>query len=126
MIGIAGLIDEYLMQSVGNIIRVFPAWPKDWNAQFTQAARGQFMVTASWSGGGPEFIEILSQAGLPCRMRNPWPRDKPLTIYRNGKSFKTVEGELLTFDTQADTRYLLLPPGATPQSVRRAVPAKAD
>jgi len=108
------------------VLNFFPAWPKDWNAQFTQAARGQFVVTASWSGGGPEFVEILSQAGLPCRMRNPWPGDKPLTIYRNGKSFKTVEGELLTFDTKVDTRYLLLPSGVTPQSVRRAVPAKTD
>jgi hypothetical protein len=104
------------------VLNFFQAWPKDWNARFTQAARGQFLVSASWAGGACEFIEILSQAGNPCRMRNPWPADKPLTICRNGEPWKTVEGELVTFDTEAACRYLLLPPGGTPQSVRRAVP----
>ena len=108
------------------VLNLFPAWPKDWDAQFTQAARGQFLVTASFAGGAPEFIEILSQAGRPCRMRNPWPSDKPLTIHRDGESWKTVEGEVLTFDTKTGTRYLLLPSGVTPESIRRAVPAKAD
>ena len=108
------------------ILNFFPAWPKDWDAQFTLAARGQFIVTASWVRGGPEFVEILSQAGRPCRMRNPWPTDKPLKICRDGEQWKTVSGDMLTFDTETNRRYLVLPPGATPKSVRRAVPAKTD
>jgi len=106
------------------VLNFFPAWPKDWNAQFTQAARGQFLVTASWANGTCEFIEILSQAGRPCRLRNPWPADKAVTIRRDGESWKTVDGKLVTFDTEAGARYLLLPSGAAPDSVRRTVPAK--
>lgn len=105
------------------VLNFFAAWPKDWDVQFTQAARGQFLVSASWAGGGPEFVEILSQAGRPCRMRNPWPGGQPLTIYRDGEKWKSVEGDLLTFETQATRRYLVLPAAATPESIRRTVPA---
>jgi len=105
------------------VLTFFPAWPKDWNAQFTQAARGQFLVSGSWQAGKAEFVEVLSQAGNPCRVRNPWPAQTPLAIYRNGEKWKTVSGDLLTFDTEPGVRYLLLPEGATPQSVRRNIPA---
>ena len=105
-----------------DVLDFFPAWPKDWNAQFTQAARGQFLVSGSWVDGRCEFVEVLSQAGRACRMRNPWPDDKPLTIYRNGEKWKDIQGELLTFDTDPTCRYLLVPKGAAPQSVRRTVP----
>jgi len=108
-------------------LNVFAAWPKNWNAQFTLAARGRFLVTASWADGEPEFVEISSQGGRPCRIRNLWPAVKPITIYRNGTAWKTVEGALLTFDTEPDGRYLLVPSCATPDEpdkLRRVVPTK--
>ena len=106
------------------VLNLFAAWPKNWNAQFTLAARGGFLVTASWDDGEPEFVEILSQGGQPCRIRNPWPATTPITIYRNGKARKTVETALLTFATEPHGRYLLAPSGATPDKLRRVVPAK--
>jgi hypothetical protein len=45
-----------------------------------------------------------------------------VTIYRDGEKWKSAEGDLLEFDTQVGSRYLILPGQATPESVRHAVP----
>ena len=54
------------------ILRVFAAWPKEWNARFTLLARGGFLVTAAIEKGEIDSVELVSQAGAPCRLRNPW------------------------------------------------------
>jgi hypothetical protein len=54
------------------VIEVFPAWPKEWDAQFKLLARGGFLVTASYRNGVPESVELLSQNGGECRVRNPF------------------------------------------------------
>ena len=44
-VGIAAAISEFLVQSVDNVIRVFPCWPKDKEARFTNLrAQGGFLV----------------------------------------------------------------------------------
>jgi len=91
------------------VIRVFPAWPKAWDAQYSLLCRGGFVVTASHRQGQIEFVEIRSQAGTRCLARNPWP-GKSVTVYRNGKKWKHLEGELLSFPTQTNERYVLLIP----------------
>ena len=67
----------------GDKILVLPAWPADWEASFTLRARGAFVVTASRRGGAVEFVEILSEAGAPCHLRNPW-GDAEITLQRDG------------------------------------------
>jgi hypothetical protein len=54
------------------VIELFSAWPKDWDAHFKLGARGGFVVTASIRGGQVESVELESQAGGDCRIRNPW------------------------------------------------------
>jgi hypothetical protein len=34
-IGVAAVVTEFLMQSVGDVIRVFPCWPNEQDAIFT-------------------------------------------------------------------------------------------
>ena len=51
-VGIAAMISEFLLQSVDNTIRVFPCWPKDKDAKFTDLrAQGGFLVSAEQKGG---------------------------------------------------------------------------
>jgi hypothetical protein len=70
---VAGLINEFLLQSVENIIRVFPAWPKDKDASFTKLrARGGFLVTAVQQGGNITKLEITSTLGGKLRLLDPW------------------------------------------------------
>ena len=69
----AGIVSEMLMQSVGDIIRVFPAWSKDKNASFTGLrAQGGFLVSAEQKDGNVVKLEIKSTAGGKLQLLNPW------------------------------------------------------
>jgi hypothetical protein len=89
---------------------VFPAWPKGWDAQFTLAARGAFLISASMQDDQIEFVEILSERGGQCIMQNPWPAGD-LTVYRNGQAAEAVSGRLLILSTTAGERLALVPKG---------------
>ena len=54
------------------VIQFFPAWPKGWDASFRLSARGGFLVTASIRNGDVQSVELLSQVGGSCQVRNPW------------------------------------------------------
>jgi hypothetical protein len=69
----AGIVSEMLMQSVGDIIRVFPAWPKDKNASITDLrAQGGFLVSAEQKDGKVVKLAIKSTVGGKLRILNPW------------------------------------------------------
>ena len=69
----AGIVSELLLQSVGDMIRVFPAWPKDKDARFTNLrAQGGFLVSAEQKAGKVVKLEITSTVGGKLRLLNPW------------------------------------------------------
>ena len=102
------------------ILHVFPAWPKEWSARFTLLARCAFLVSSSMRNGAVEFVEIESQQGADCRLRNPFPGDAAL--YRDSKPAGTLRGSLLQFPTKKGERLVLVAVGTDPASVKRAVP----
>jgi hypothetical protein len=72
-IGVAAVVTEFLMQSVGDIIRVFPCWPKEQDAKFTSLrAQGGFLVSAEQKDGKLAKLEITSTVGGALRLLNPW------------------------------------------------------
>jgi hypothetical protein len=104
------------------IIHVFPAWPKEWNAQYTLAARGAFLVSSSIQGGRIEFVALDSQAGAECRLRNPWGEGE-IDLYRDGKKAETLKGSLPRFATRKGERIVVAPAGTAPNQYQRSVPA---
>jgi hypothetical protein len=88
------------------VIRIFPAWPKKWNATFKLLCRGGFLVSSSLQNGNINFVEITSQAGAICRIRNPWP-GKEIILYRNSKRWKNLKTDLLVFPTKKDDQFFL-------------------
>jgi hypothetical protein len=108
----ADALQQALLQSApgtpggDSAIRLFPAWPSDWDAQFTLRARGAFVVSASHTGGRIESVELRSEAGATCRLRNPW-GTAAVTILRNGQRWKQLKGALLTFETTRGDVYTL-------------------
>lgn len=69
----SGLTGELLLQSVGDIIRVFPAWPKDQDAAFsTLRTQGGFLVSAEQKAGKVVSVEIKSTVGGKLRILSPW------------------------------------------------------
>jgi hypothetical protein len=116
---VADTLHNALIQSVAAgparepVIRVFPAWPKEWDAAFSLLARGAFLVSSSMEKGQIEFVEIRSNAGQECRLRNPWP-DKTVTLYRDGRKAEDFSGSLLTFPTTEGETIVIIPRGTTP------------
>ena len=119
-------IQQALCQSVpsqtagDNVIRVFEACPQDWDAEFTLLCKGAFLVTSSIRKGNIDFIEIKSQTGGQCRVRNPWP-GKQLSVYLNGTKQKNISGSLLEFETDKGQILLIVPKGTSPQKLKRVV-----
>jgi hypothetical protein len=90
------------------VLRVFPAWPKDWNAQFKLSARGGFVVTSAWRNGRVVSLELKSTAGRQCQLRNPW-GTAPVRLYRDGATGEQLSGSLLKFATQKDESLAVVP-----------------
>jgi hypothetical protein len=66
-------VSELVLQSVGDIIRVFPAWPNEKDAKFTNLrAQGGFFVSAEQRNGKVVRLEIVSTVGGKLRLLNPW------------------------------------------------------
>jgi hypothetical protein len=89
-------------------LRVFAAWPKEWDATFTLRARGAFVVTAAQREGHVEFVEVVSEAGAPLRLHNPW-GDREVTVQRARGGTERVRGALLTLATRAGERLRFTP-----------------
>jgi hypothetical protein len=105
------------------VLRVFPAWPADWDAAFTLRCRGGFMVTSSQRRGQVEFVEIQSLLGRECRLRNPW-GGAPVTAYRDGEKAESRDGALLVFDLHQGKSILLVRSGTDPDQFKQTIPAE--
>jgi hypothetical protein len=67
-------LNEMLLQSHENAIRVFPDWSLHRDASFTQLrADGAFLVSSELRQGKIAFVRIRSEKGRDCTIVNPWP-----------------------------------------------------
>jgi hypothetical protein len=89
-----------------SVIRLFAACPKEWNARFTLLARGGFLITASIEKGEIHSVELLSQAGAACWLRNPW-AGSTVEILRPGGRTESLTGSLLAFQTAKNEKIVL-------------------
>ena len=110
-VAIARLVTELLLQSVGDVIRIFPAWPTSTDAQFTNLpAQGGFEVSASLVGGKITEVRIHSAVGGSVKLESPWKQE--FTVVEVGSKVKvpvTTEANGTVFATSAGKSYLLLP-----------------
>ena len=96
-------LQEALLQSVSphpgepEIISVFPAWPRSWDAEFRLLARGGFLVTARCIAGRVDCVEIVSRRGELCRFRNCW--GQRCVLEAGEDAMRELEGDILTFAT---------------------------
>lgn len=85
----ASAIQEMLLQSHTNVIRVFPAIPSNWkNASFKNLrAMGAFLVSANYVNGKTTKISIYSEKGGILRIINP---NNKKTILKEMKQGQTI------------------------------------
>jgi hypothetical protein len=92
-----------------SMIRLFHAWPRERDARFSKLrAWGGFLVSSSLWAGEVQFVEILSERGRACAVRNPWPGQRVL-LYRNQTPAEVVEGEVLAFPTSPGETIRMFP-----------------
>ncbi|MBN1908697.1 MAG: hypothetical protein JW818_03070 [Pirellulales bacterium] len=107
----AMVISEMLMQSAGDVVYVFPVWPKDRDAAFRDLrAQGGFLVSARQRQGKVIQLIITSTLGGPLRLRSPWPTiiaklpdgtSRQLTPDARGiVEMPTTRGQKITFHEQ--------------------------
>jgi hypothetical protein len=67
------VLSELLVQSVDDMIRVFPAWPEQRDARFHHLrTQGGFLVSSSFAAGKVDSVEIESTVGGTLRLVSPW------------------------------------------------------
>jgi hypothetical protein len=72
--GITAGIQEMLMQSYEGVIRVFPCWPANRDAEFLSLrADGGVLVSASHRGGKVAWVELQGDCGGTAVIENPQP-----------------------------------------------------
>ena len=92
------VINECVMQSYNGIIRLFPNWKNNTNAEFkTFRAVGAFLVSAKIEKGKIGKIEIFSENGGKLKIYNPWKTGASITI---GKEIKKIKNDILEIETQ--------------------------
>jgi len=99
-------VSEMLIQSAGDIIRLFPAWPKDKKATFDQLrTQGGFLVSAKQNDKGEICpARIQSTVGGPLSVVSPWK-----TIQANGKKQKPDAKGIIRIETQPGETIILTP-----------------
>jgi len=104
--GASMAVSELLLQSVGDTVRVFPAWPKEKPAQFRNLrAQGGFLVSAVMADGGVKRVTVTSTAGGRLRLLSPW---RNITVLRGGKPeiHAADKRGIVTLDTRPDDRLV--------------------
>jgi len=105
-------IQEMLMQSHHDIIRIFPAIPANWiDVSFMKLrARGAFLVSAVKKNGRITKVEIFSEKGGPVQLINPFGKDRiKMSGAKGGKirgkdilQFLTLPGQVIKFELVED------------------------
>ena len=104
-------LDEMLLQSFQNDVKVFADWPTNTNARFGDLlAYGDFLISSSLSANTVQYVQANSQAGGNFVFTNPWP-GQSVEVYRNGTDTGTVSGTKITIATSAGDTLDLAPAG---------------
>lgn len=101
-------VAELLLSSWDGVIRIFPAWPRDLDAEFTNLRTvGAFLVSAELRDGEIVRADIVSEVGGRCRVLPPWPETRVVDV-ADGRAVavETAAGEL-SFQTLPGGHYRL-------------------
>jgi len=103
-------VSELLLQSVSDVVRVFPAWPNDLDARFhSLRAQGGFLVSAQQQDGKVGPIHVVSTAGGVFRLLSPWPKT---SVRRDDGSTQALRADtrgIVCCDTSAGEQVTLVP-----------------
>ena len=108
--GFVAAVIEMLLQSHGDIIRIFPAIPDEWKNIYINRLRAQggYLVTAKMEDGEVMYIRIESETDNICRIENPFKREVRIVELKTGRT-SIREGRIIEFETTRNREYLIYP-----------------
>jgi alpha-L-fucosidase 2 len=104
-LGVTAGITEMLIQSHEGVIELLPALPSEWpEGHFSGVcARGGFELDIQWRNHRLNTVEILSKAGLPCRIKAKG--IKQIRGLGGQVSYTVIADDSVIFETQRGESY---------------------
>lgn len=101
-------VQEMLIQSHTGIIHIFPAIPPLWkDVSFsTLRTAGAFLVSAEQKGGKVEKVEITSEQGGVCQLKNPF-GNTPYKVKYSWNGTLKSEKDILTIEFPKNGRIVM-------------------
>jgi len=107
--GLPAVINECLMQSYNGMIRLFPNWPENKEAEFkTLRAAGGFLVSSSIVDGEVQNISVFSENNNRLKLYNPWDSQIKLNV-THGDSNQFKDGAIIEIDMKKGQSVLIQP-----------------
>ncbi|MDR2626933.1 MAG: hypothetical protein LBC40_02750 [Dysgonamonadaceae bacterium] len=101
-------VNEMLCMGHGDIVRLFPVWPRDRDASFHQIrVEGAFLVSAKLTDGEIGDVTVFSEQGRELHLLNPWKGRKIKIKGTDGEQL--YEGERIRINTEKGVTYRLTP-----------------
>ena len=115
-------LDEMLLQSFQNDVKVFADWPANTNAKFGDLlAYGDFLISSGKANNAVQYLRVVSQNGGNFTFTNPWSGN--VEVYRNGTDTGTVSGSKITIATSANDTLDLAPAGTPLSTIQNELTA---
>jgi len=110
---VAAALDEALVQSYDDRVRIAPAWPAAWSVAGRLAIAGQARLDVQVANGKVAFAIVEADADGALQVRNPWPSQAAHIIDgTTGATVAATAADTLTLPAAAGHWYVLLPDGA--------------
>ena len=112
MFAASAVVSELLMQSVDDVIRLFPAWPVEKDARFVDLrAKGGFLVSSENRDGKIHHVSITATADQLLRLKNPfklydYDSNLPVKSVNDEIQCKLLKGQTLQLDSKVGDRTL--------------------
>jgi hypothetical protein len=105
---VAAALQQALIQDYGGLLRIAPAWPKEWDADAAVYIQRKSRVDLQIRHGVPVTVVIEAGANGRIAVRNPWPGKAVEVISSDGKRVTKASGtSLLHFDVETGKSYLV-------------------
>jgi hypothetical protein len=102
-------MNEMLLQSHFDTIRVFPAMPSGTTtSKFTLTARGGLLVSSEREDGEIKYVGLKSLFGEKCNIFNPWGTEAvQIRSTSDNKVIATSSSGVISFETEKGRVYVL-------------------
>ncbi|MFF0342349.1 hypothetical protein [Kribbella sp. NPDC004875] len=107
-------LQEALVQSYDGVVRVAPAWPKNWDVSGSVQIEGGHRVSTEVHNGVPSVVGIQAGSRETLKVANPWP----------GQQVRVVDshGRVVVPPTSSDVVSVAVTPNTSYTLERVAVP----